>query len=78
MDHKLEAIEIYQEILKLTKGQDFNDVITAISFARNKIEQDYYAEQKNKYGSGQLLGGFATPGLANGCVRSDATQAPQE
>lgn len=42
----MEAIEIYQKIIEITKDQDFQDVNTAIKFARDKIESAYYAKQQ--------------------------------
>jgi len=52
----LEAIEIYQKILEVVKGQNYQDVTTAMNFAQNKINEHYWRKQDgmNRAG-GQLL-----------------------
>lgn len=51
----MDAIEIYTKVLEITKDSDFNEVITALNFARQKLETDHYSKQKEScigYGGG--------------------------
>lgn len=57
----MDAIEIYQKIIEICKDQDFNDVDTAINFARNKLQSEFYSKQKADTGlyQGSLIGAGA-------------------
>lgn len=71
----MDAIEIYTKILEAVKGEKFQDVSTALSFAQNKV-QEYYWQKRDALNrsNGQILGGGLTQaGYTGDCaVKADA------
>ena len=62
----MDAIEIYQKVLEIAKGQDFNEVNTALDFARNKIQNDHYKSQSAEQGKYNALYGGTALGASIG------------
>ena len=56
----MDAIEIYSKILKAVKGENYQDVNTALSFAQNKVNEHYWNKRDGLNRTGGLLGaGYA-------------------
>lgn len=58
----MDAIKIYEKIMEICKGEDFNEVNTAINFARNKLEQDFYKTQNEAHAKSAYLGAALSVG----------------
>jgi len=50
----MEAIQIYEKVLKIVKDEDYSEASLALSFVSRKIENDYYKKQNQGLGVGIL------------------------